>query len=174
MTAQPHLLVFSGLPGTGKSTLARQLAQQLNAAYLRVDTVEAALLRCGLKATVEGYAVSYALALDNLQLGNRVVVDVVNPLAVTRDAWAGVAAEAGARLVNIEVVCSDAAEHRQRVESRRDDRANHVGEWIPPTWESVQATAREFEPWNGERVVVDTAGKSPAQAFAALLAALEG
>lgn len=166
------LYVTSGLPGTGKSTLARQLARHLGAAYLRLDTVEAALLNSGVKVGVQGYAVSYALALDNLRLGNAVVVDVVNPLAVTRDAWAGVAAQAGARLVNIEVICSDAAEHRRRVENRRDEPANQVGDWIPPTWNAVQRSAREFKPWNGERVVLDTAGRTEAEAFTALLALL--
>ncbi|WP_295815962.1 AAA family ATPase [uncultured Deinococcus sp.] len=166
------LYVTSGVPGSGKSTLARQLARHLGAAYLRVDTIEAALLRCGLTATVEGYAVSYALALDNLRLGHAVVVDVVNPLAVTRQAWAGVAQEAGVRLVDIEIVCSDAAEHRRRVEGRRNDPATHVGEWVPPTWAAVQASAQEFEPWSTPHVVVDTAGKSEAQAFTALLDAL--
>lgn len=166
------LHVMSGLPGTGKSTLARRLARHLGAAYLRVDTVEAALLAQGVRATVEGYAVCYALAVDNLRLGRDVVVDVVNPLSVTRAAWAGVAAEAGARLVNIEVVCSDLKEHQRRVEARRADESTHVGVWMPPTWASVQASAREFEPWSGERVTVDTAGKSEAEAFAALLPAL--
>ncbi|GHF50404.1 putative kinase [Deinococcus metalli] len=166
------LYVTSGLPGTGKSTLARQLAPHLRAAYLRVDTVEAALLRFGIQASVEGYAVSYAVALDNLRLGTAVVVDVVNPLAVTRGAWAGVAAEAGTPLVNIEVVCSNPAEHRRRVEVRHDDPANRAGEWTPPTWASVQAFAQEFEPWQGERVVVDTAGRTAEEAFTALRAAL--
>jgi predicted kinase len=32
--------VFGGLPGTGKSTLARMLARDLSAAYVRNDTVE--------------------------------------------------------------------------------------------------------------------------------------
>ncbi|WP_188904996.1 AAA family ATPase, partial [Deinococcus aerophilus] len=56
------LIVFSGLPGTGKSTLARSIAYRLHAAYLRVDSVEAALLHAGMpKVTVEGYAAIYAL-----------------------------------------------------------------------------------------------------------------
>ncbi|WP_407539642.1 AAA family ATPase [Deinococcus radiomollis] len=134
MTQPPRLIVFSGLPGSGKSTLARRLAQHLGAAYLRIDSIEAALLNAtGQAATVEGYAVAYALAADQLELGLNVLADCVNPLEVTRDAWAAVAAGASCPLVNIEVVCSDVAEHRRRVETRQADSANHAGRWQPPT-----------------------------------------
>lgn len=129
MSAPPQLIVFSGLPGSGKSTLARLLAQHLGAAYLRIDSIEAALLNTtGHRATVEGYAVAYALAADHLHLGMVVVADCVNPLEVTRDAWAAVAAEVGCPLLNIEVVRSDPAEHRRRVEARRADSATHAGQ----------------------------------------------
>ncbi|AAF10196.1 hypothetical protein DR_0609 [Deinococcus radiodurans R1 = ATCC 13939 = DSM 20539] len=88
----PMLLVLSGIPGTGKSTLARELSRRLGAVYLRVDTVEAALLNAGHAGiTVEGYATAYAVAADNLALGLNVVADCVNPVAETREAWAEVA-----------------------------------------------------------------------------------
>lgn len=37
------LIVFGGLPGTGKSTIARALARALRATYLRVDVIEQAI-----------------------------------------------------------------------------------------------------------------------------------
>ena len=41
------LIVFAGLPGTGKTTLARLLAAEVRAAHLRVDAIEAAMKRTG-------------------------------------------------------------------------------------------------------------------------------
>lgn len=38
------LIAFCGLPGTGKTTLARSLAHCLQATYRRIDTIEEALL----------------------------------------------------------------------------------------------------------------------------------
>jgi len=34
------LIIFGGLPGTGKTTLSKHIAQQLKAVHLRIDTVE--------------------------------------------------------------------------------------------------------------------------------------
>ena len=37
------LIIFGGLPGTGKTTIAKQLAKTVEAVYLRVDTIEQSL-----------------------------------------------------------------------------------------------------------------------------------
>lgn len=42
------LIVIGGLPGIGKTTLARLLAARLGAVHLRVDTIEQAIVRAGL------------------------------------------------------------------------------------------------------------------------------
>ncbi|GBF07884.1 putative kinase protein [Deinococcus aerius] len=171
----PILIVFSGLPGTGKSTLARQLAGQERAIYLRVDTVEAALLNAGHRPiTVEGYAVEYAVAEDNLLLGLSVVADCVNPVEATRAAWNDVAQRTGSHLINVEVVCSDMQEHRRRVETRRADPGSHTGQWSPPDWEQLQTYAREYEVWTSPRLVLDTAGRTPEENFEALRLLLAG
>lgn len=38
------LIVFGGLPGTGKTTLAQALARRQRACYLRVDAVESGIV----------------------------------------------------------------------------------------------------------------------------------
>jgi predicted kinase len=150
------LIVFAGLPATGKTTLARELARQLKAVHLRIDTIECALregLPDGVPVGELGYRVAYALAEDNLRLGRRVIADSVNPLAITRKAWHGVAHRAGATLADVEVICSDRHEHQRRVETRIADIAGHQ----LPTWAEV--LGREYHEWTTPRIVVDTAGK---------------
>lgn len=146
------LIIFGGLPGTGKTTLARKLANQLGATYLRIDTIERALRNSyGGPLDDRGYRVAYAIATDNLRLGRTVVADSVNPVQITRDAWRAAAMGTNAKVVEIEVLCSDVLEHRRRVESR------HAG--MPgltfPTWREV--SDREYEPWDRPRIIIDTA-----------------
>ncbi len=149
------LVTFGGLPGTGKTTLARVLAYRLGAAYLRIDSIERALIASGLAGEGDlgpsGYEIAQAVAADNLRLGLAVVADAVNPVHLTREAWRGVARETGAVHLEVEVVCSDPREHRRRVENRRGDLPGYP----PPTWRDVQE--RAYEPWDGERLLLDTA-----------------
>jgi predicted kinase len=159
----PILYIFAGLPGTGKSTLARRLAGDRGSAYLRIDTIEQALRDAGLPIRgPEGYLIAYAVAVDNLSLGRDVVADSVNPLAITRNAWRDVAERCKSGFVEIEVICSDAAEHRSRVEARSTDIPN----LRLPTWSDV--VHREYEPWDRPHIIIDTSGQTVGQSLAAL------
>jgi predicted kinase len=157
------LYIFAGLPGAGKTTLARHLARTRNATHLRIDTIEQALRDEGAALHgPEGYVVAYRLAADNLALNHNVVADSVNPLSITRKAWRDVALRAGVRFIEIEVICSNASEHRSRVESRVPD----IFGLLPLSWKDVQA--RHYEPWDSPRVIIDTAGKSETESLAEL------
>jgi predicted kinase len=89
------LIILSGLSATGKTTIARELARQLGAVHVRIDSIEQAIhdSRADASAPVgdAGYRVGYAVAADNLSVGRTVIADTVNPLPVTRDAWVEVA-----------------------------------------------------------------------------------
>jgi predicted kinase len=151
------LIVFGGLPGVGKTTIARELAHRIDAVYLRIDSIEQAVLDAQnyrLPLDDAGYRVAYAVAEDNLWIGRTVIADSVNPLKLTRDTWLEVARRAQVPAIEIEVLCSDVKEHRRRVESRLAD--------IPgldlPTWDDV--AGREYHAWDREHVAIDTAGRT--------------
>jgi len=142
------LVVMTGLPGVGKSTLARARAARLDGVPLRIDTIEDALVRSGVVARAggwaaapdAGYQVAYALAEELLGAGRLVVADCVNPFDETRAAWRAVGVRAGVPVLEVEVVCSDEAEHRRRVEQRAAEPAD-----VPrPTW--LEVLDRRYDP----------------------------
>lgn len=147
------LLIFAGLPGVGKTTLSQSVAERISATYLRIDRIEDAIAASSLKIhSVEeaGYLVGYAIAEDNLKNRRTVVADSVNPIELTRSAWLQVAVRAECKAVEIEIVCTDRAEHKRRVEQRY---ANFPKErW--PTWQAV--VDRDYDTWTRDRLVVDT------------------
>ena len=64
------LFIFSGLPASGKTTLAQQLAAELKAVHLRIDTIEQAIRDlCDFQVEGEGYRLAHRVAADNLRLG---------------------------------------------------------------------------------------------------------
>lgn len=150
------LLIFGGLPATGKSTVSLGVAQALDAVHLRVDAIEQTLRDIGYEvSTDEGYKIAYRIAADNLELGRTVVSESVNPIAITRDDWRNVGEKAKVPVREIEVICSDESEHRHRVENRV---VNIEGLRLP-TWEEVRT--RRYDPWPGEPLRIDTAGEPP-------------
>jgi predicted kinase len=163
------LIVIGGLPGTGKTSLARGLARALDAVHLRIDTIEQALRGAKMGSAAlgaAGYVVGYGVAADNLALGRTVIADAVNPRASIRAAWRDVARRAAVAAVEVEVICSDVAEHRRRVASRSAD--------IPglklPTWDEIQR--RAYEPWTGAHLVIDTAQRTAERSVTELYALL--
>ncbi len=154
------MFIFSGLPGSGKSSLARLLKREYGAVWLRIDTIEQGLRDlCGFEPQGEGYRLAYRIAADNLRAGLSVVADSCNPWELTRREWEAVAVENGAVAVNIEVVCSDREEHRRRVETRTSE----VAGLKLPAWEEVEA--REYHPWARKHIIIDTAGRAIGQSF---------
>ena len=155
--SRPVLIVFAGLPATGKTSIARELCARIGAVFLRIDTIEQAIRSSpGVSQAIneEGYRVAFAVAGDNLRLGRIVISDSVNPVQESRDAWMEVGRLTNSFFIEVEVVCSDAESHRQRVETREAS----IPALILPTWEEV--VAREYLPWSRDHIVIDTAHKT--------------
>ena len=99
-----------------------------------------------------------ALDIRSLQIGES--------WEITRDAWRDVGVGAGVPVVEFELICSDSAEHRARVESRTVAIAN----FKLPGWEDV--LARDYQPWCRDPLRIDTAGRSVAECVALMRSAL--
>ena len=110
-----------------------------------------------------GYAAAQAVAKRALMQGYDVIGDCVNPLRMTRDGWASVARDVGAEFHQVSVVCSDATEHKKRVESR----VVSLDGWQARTW--IEVKQRKFEPFENENeVILDTCKLSVDEAVSIL------
>jgi predicted kinase len=144
------LIAVSGRQGTGKTTIARELARVLAAVYLRIDGIEQSMRGEGWPVEGEGYGVAQVVAEDNLRLGRTVVADSINPSPATRAEWRAVAARADVPMLDVELICSDQVEHRRRVETSRDVVGPKRASW-------QDAADLDYRAWDEHRLVVDTA-----------------
>ena len=162
------LIVIGGLPGVGKTTVARAVAGAVGAAHLRIDAFEVALVQQGLVGTqddvgVHGYDLALAAADSCLAAGTDVIADAVFPVAASRRPFRELAARHGTPVQWLRLICTDPAEHRRRVEERVADLPGHV----LPDWTDVRR--RDVDQWHERHTDVDTATGDPvATALAAL------
>ena len=162
MAPDPQLIVFAGLPGTGKTSLARAVARDLHAVYLDKDTIEdctitlADRMRMAQSRELAG-ALSYDLladlARDNLSLGLSVVLDSPAKHGAFRDRVKQLARSAKADLQLVECICTDEILLRLRIENRSAD----LPEYHTRDWGEYQRERAQFERLTERRLVVDTA-----------------
>lgn len=150
------LIITSGLPGSGKSTIAEGVAKKLSLPIFSVDPIESSIIKAGIEKSFEtglaAYLVAETLANEQLKLGNSVVVDAVNAEEEAKDVWRRLASKHGLDLTILDVFVSDQALHRKRLEARV--RNLHGFEEI--TWERVQERQKAFTPWKEPTLRLDS------------------
>jgi predicted kinase len=143
------LIAMAGLPGTGKTAIAELIGGQLLKPVVSVDPIESSILRAGIDSDqptgLAAYLVAETLAEVVMRSGHGVIVDAVNAVDPAREQWVNLAARSGEPVKFIEVICSDAALHRSRLEARERN-LPHVTE---PSWHAVEQSLDEYSPWAG-------------------------
>lgn len=169
------LIAMAGLPGVGKSTIARGLAERFPGVLINVDDVASALVRAEFERSfatgLAGYLVAEQVARVNLALGSHVIVDAANSAGYARNIWTALAREFGTELLVVEVVCTDLAAHAARLATRR----------LPAgqpriSFDDVVVAYAEAESWAAEPrwLVNTTEDVDHDQVFADVQAALRG
>lgn len=152
------LIIFSGLPGTGKSTLAEAVGKELGIPVFAKDWLEGTLLRSGLKPTIEdkplgfaGYELLTVLAERQLILRQSVILDSVAGTQTIRNSWRQLAGQYGADWRVIECVCSDETLHRSRLKVRK----RNIPGWHELEWSDVEKVKQYYPPWEDEYLKLD-------------------
>jgi predicted kinase len=155
-----RLIVFAGLPGTGKSSVAETIGRQLNVPVFAKDWLEATLRRCRLQPDANpttaglgyaGYELLTTLAERQMLLGQSVILDSVASTESIRQQWRQMAAQYGAVWIVIECVCSDEELHQRRLTNRR----RGIPGWDELEWSEVQRVKGYYAPWQEERLILD-------------------
>jgi predicted kinase len=153
----PRLIVFTGLPGTGKSSIAEAVARELGIPIFAKDWLEATLIRSELQPAgsgslgAAGYELLTTLAERQLQLGQSVILDSVASTLTIRAEWRGLAQTYQAEWRVIECICSAEAVHRDRMKVRQ----RHIPGWHELDWPEVERVKAYYAPWDEERLILD-------------------
>lgn len=155
--AGAQLVVLSGVPGSGKSSVAESVGRDLGAPVFSVDWLLGALTPFGgrhLDHTAEMAAeLLTTLAFRQLASGQSAVLDSPGEDVDTRQRWISLAAAARARLRVVVCVCTDRGLHRTRVEDRRRD----IPGWHDAAdWADVVNRLSQFAAWPTDALTVDT------------------
>jgi predicted kinase len=166
-----QFIVFTGLPGAGKSSIAEAVARELGIPVFAKDWLEATLIRCELQPigngpplSSAGYQLLTILAERQLQLGQSVILDSVASTLTIRATWRALAQTYQAEWRVIECICSDEATHHHRMTVRQ----RSIPGWHELDWSEVERVKAYYVPWDEERLILDAVNPLEENVAAAL------
>ena len=158
-------VIFSGLPGTGKSTLANRLARELRWPLLRIDDVVGDTPEnAGIEFWDSQVAILLGLAEAQLELGIDVIVDSVF-MNTDRHHAQAITRKYQSRFRPIYTFLSDEQIWEERV-TKRVIELNHPA---VSTWDQIQHQRKHFRPWEADTALFVDALNPPEQNYAKVL-----
>ena len=116
-TSGARLIVFSGLPGVGKSTLADAVGSRLGIPVFATDWLLGALTPFGGRHLDDLLGIAGEL-LTTFALGQSAIIDHPSEHVADRERWRTLADRLGAEFIPVLCECSDPVVHRTRLEGR--------------------------------------------------------
>jgi predicted kinase len=157
---RPALVVLSGLPGGGKSHLAREISAHYPLAVLASDALRRSLVKrptYSQKESARLFAAVHALLEDLLSRGVPALVDATNLKETHRQPLYEIAERTRAHLIVVEVQAADKIV-RRRLNARRA--RQDPADISEATVEVYEMMREEAEPIEGPHIVVDTSGNN--------------
>lgn len=152
-------VVFTGLPGTGKSSVAEEVGRRLKIPVFAKDWLEATLKRGQLQPKTSqspnlgyvAYELLTVLAERQLQVEQSVILDSVASIENVRRHWRRLAKKYNAKWIIVECICSDEEVHRQRLLGRQ----RGIEGWHELSWAEVERVKSYYANWDEERLIID-------------------
>ena len=189
---QAHLILVTGLPGTGKSTLARALASRYRMPIICKDSVKEPLLdvigatdRAGSRRLSDAsFAVMFGIARECLEAGAGLILEgnfrpgehelAVREL-ILQSAKPAVATESGAIVRIAQVLCRATESVRiARLKARATDPSRHPGHRDAASANGAPPPTDDFLALPGARFAFDSDARSPADVDSTRLQSLLG
>lgn len=156
------LIVVSGLPCTGKSSIAEALATKYSIPLFTKDWIEATLRHIALgeeavdnsveTISEDGYEIMSMLAMRQLKMGQSAILEGVVQKDSLRQRWRKLSIDYDAHWYVIECICSNELLHKERVLNRH----RNIPCWHEVTWERVEMFGGIYSPWKERRLVLDS------------------
>lgn len=153
-------LQMSGFPGSGKSTLSREIARRLDAVIVDHDVTKTALLESTAQHSLDpelagrvAYDLDWALVEFHLSLGRNVILDSPCLYGVMIDRGLAMTANSGATYRYVECLVDDVDEINRRLRER-ERKLSQIGSVSPENfYRTVTANKR---PAHMHTLTIDT------------------